>query len=75
MSAQTYSIFTAVTPSATAPNVYKALYIGGAGNVDVEQRGSGITASFKAVPVGTILPINTMKVLATTGATLIIGMN
>lgn len=75
MSAQTYSIFTDVTPSATAPNIYKALYIGGGGTVDVEQRGSGITASFSSVPAGTLLPINTMKVLATTNATNIVGLN
>jgi hypothetical protein len=75
MSAQTYSIFTAVTTSNDDPNQYKALYIGVGGTVDVEQRGSGVTASFASVPTGTILPVNTSKVLASTTATNIIGMN
>jgi len=75
MSAQSYSIFTAVTKSDTVANQYKALYVGGTGKVDIEQRGSGITASFAAVPVGTLLPVMTEKILASTTATLIIGLN
>jgi hypothetical protein len=75
MSAQSYSIFETVTKSDTVANQYKALYIGGTGKVDIEQRGSGITASFAAVPAGTLLPVMTEKVLASTGATLIIGLN
>lgn len=75
MSAQTYSIFTDVTKSDTVSNQFKALYIGGGGTVDIEQRSSGTTASFASVPTGTILPVNTSKVLASTTATNIVGMN
>ena len=76
MSAQSYSIFSAVTKSDTVANQFKALYIGGVGGtVDVEQRGSGITASFASVPTGTILPVMTEKILASTTATNIVGMN
>jgi len=77
MSAQTYTIFTAVTKSDSVPNQYKALYIGGlGGTVGVEERGSGRTVSFASVQAGTILPIMTEKVLSTgTNATNIIGLN
>ena len=77
MSAQSYSIFSAVTKSDTVANQFKALYIGGlGGTVDVEQRGgSGITASFASVPTGTIIPVMTEKILASTTATNIIGLN
>ncbi len=74
--AQSYSMFDEVTKSDTVANRYKALYIGGVGGtVDVEQRGSGITASFASVPTGTILPVRTEKILETTTATNIVGLN
>lgn len=49
------------------------LYIGGAGDVTVKGRG-GNAVTFKAVPAGTILPINVTAVMQTnTTATNITG--
>ncbi len=62
----------AITPSATASNAYSAIYVGGAGNVSVVTE-AGTTVTFTAPPVGTIIPIRTQKVLATTTATLLVG--
>ena len=62
----------AITTSATASNAYSAIYVGGTGNLSVVTEG-GTTVTFTAVPVGTIIPIRTSKVLATTTATLLVG--
>jgi hypothetical protein len=62
----------AITTSATASNAYSAIYIGGAGNLTVVTE-AGTTVTFTAPPVGTIIPIRTSKVLATTTATLLVG--
>lgn len=70
-----YHIAAAITPHDTNPNVYSAIYVGGAGNVAVVTK-NGDTVTFTAPPVGTILPVSTSKVLATgTTATLLIGLN
>jgi len=69
-----YSDAVAVTPSDTADNSYSGLYVGGTGDVAIKGT-SGNAVTFKAVPVGTILPIQTNKVMSTnTTATLIIGL-
>lgn len=62
----------AITPSATESNAFSGIYVGGAGNVSVVTE-SGTTVTFTAPPVGTIIPIRTSKVLATTTATLLVG--
>jgi hypothetical protein len=66
----------AVTPSDTDDlvAVSRALYIGGAGDVVVTMLGGG-DVTFKAVPVGTILPIRVSRVKAATGATYIISLS
>jgi hypothetical protein len=70
----TYSTAAAITPSDTAAQTYRAIYVGGAGNVAVQTTG-GNTVTFTAPPVGTILPIEVQKVMATnTTATLLIGL-
>ena len=61
-----------ITTSATASNAYSAIYVGGTGDVIVVTE-AGTTVTFKAVPVGTIIPIRTQKVLATSTATLMVG--
>jgi hypothetical protein len=66
----------AVTPSDetvfATPVRAKALYIGGTGNVAVTLV-DDTSVVFSAVPVGSILPVNVKKVLATgTTATLIL---
>jgi hypothetical protein len=64
----------AITPSDTAPNVTRGVYVGGAGNVTVVTL-AGSTVTFTAVPVGTVVPIQTKLVKATlTTATLLVGL-
>lgn len=68
----------AVVPSdATQLTGVRGLYIGGAGSVVVEMlnpESVAATVTFAAVPVGTILPIAVERVLAATGATLILAL-
>lgn len=56
----------AVTPSDNVdlPFLPLALYVGGAGDVTVVTK-AGDTVTFKAVPVGTILPVRPLRVKAT----------
>lgn len=64
----------AVTPHDTNPNVYSALWVGGAGAVKVTTK-DGSVLTFSAVPAGTILPVATSLVWSTgTAATLILGL-
>lgn len=70
----TYSSAKAITPSDTAGNTYRAIYVGGAGNVAVTTEGGDVT-TFTAPPVGSIIPVSTQKVMATgTTATLLVGL-
>lgn len=65
----------AITPSDTAQQTYKAIYVGGAGNLAVEME-SGDQVTFTAPPVGTLLPLRVRKVRSTgTTATLLIGLS
>ncbi|MCO8579933.1 hypothetical protein KGP87_26830 [Burkholderia multivorans] len=50
----TYSTAAAITPSDTAAQTYRAIYVGGAGNVAVKTTG-GNTVTFTAPPVGSII--------------------
>lgn len=70
----TYPTAAAITPSDTAPQTYRAIYVGGAGNVSVVTTG-GNTVTFTAPPVGSIIPVEVQFVRATlTTATLLIGL-
>lgn len=70
----TYSTAAAITPSDSASQTYRAIYVGGAGNVAVKTTG-GNTVTFTAPPVGSIIPVEVQQVLATgTTATLLIGL-
>lgn len=75
MSPGVYTNAAAVTPSDAAkvrPTV--GLYVGGAGDVAVVFV-SGDTATFSAVPAGTVLPVEVVQVKATgTTATLILAL-
>lgn len=62
-----------ITTSAGVPQLPKALYIGGAGDV-AAQFNDGTTVTFSAVPVGTILPIRPQRVMAATTASLIVAL-
>lgn len=70
----TYSTANAITTSDTAPQQYRAVYVGGTGDLTVTTEGNK-QVTFKAVPVGTIIPISTLFVNATnTTATLLVGL-
>jgi cytochrome oxidase Cu insertion factor (SCO1/SenC/PrrC family) len=63
----------AITKSDTENNAYSGIYVGGTGDVSVVTE-EGTTVTFKAVPVGVIIPIRTQKVRSTdTSATLMVG--
>lgn len=65
-----------VTKSDSTEVKFRALYIGGAGDVAVKMFGDSGAVTFKAVPVGTILPVAVKRVMSTnTDATLIIGLS
>lgn len=65
----------AITPSDTVDEAFSAIYVGGAGDVSVVMEAGGTAVTFKAPPVGTILPIRVKRVNATlTTATLLIGL-
>jgi len=63
-----------ITPDNSTVVEFKALYVGGAGDVTIVTA-AGNTALFEAVPAGTILPAQGTKVKSTgTTATKITGM-
>ena len=70
----------AVTPSDTAGFPPSVIYVGGAGNVAVmpaDQAGasSPVAVTFTAPPVGSVLPVMAIQVMATnTTATLLVRM-
>lgn len=70
-----YTGFFAITPSDTTALNLRGIYVGGAGDVALKSAG-GTVVTFKAPPVGTILPVelNGGQVMAATSATLLIGL-
>jgi len=75
--ASVYSIYRDAYPitkaDADLPSAVDAIYIGGAGDVVLTTEG-GHSVTIKAPPVGTILPIRTIRVADATTATLLIGL-
>ena len=64
----------AITPSDTTTYTsLRGVYVGGTGTVAVTMP-DGSTATFSAVPVGTILPGKFSKINAASTATLIVGL-
>lgn len=64
----------AITPSDSAFVNLVGLYVGGAGNVTVKCSAGGAAVTFTAPPVGTIIPLQIVQVMATdTTATLLVG--
>lgn len=66
----------AVTPDDNASLTgVRSLYIGGSGNIAVVTRGRTTAVTFTAVPAGTILPVQAVKVNSTnTTATAIVAL-
>lgn len=67
----------AITPSDTAalPNLPKAIYVGGAGNITLRSINGAADVVFNAVPVGAILPVRAQFIRATgTTATNLVGL-
>jgi hypothetical protein len=65
-----------VTPSDVTVVNFRALYVGGAGDLVVVMRGdaSNTPVTFPSVPAGAILPIAVKQVRAATGASSIVGL-
>lgn len=61
------------TADADLPSRVDAIYVGGAGNVTLTTEG-GHVLLFTAPPVGTIIPVSTIRVATATTATLLIGL-
>lgn len=65
----------AVTPNDSTVVEFRALYVGGFGDVVVKMVGDSVAVTFSSVPAGTILPIAVQRVMAATTATNIVGLN
>lgn len=65
----------AVTPGDDTVVLFRALYVGGAGDVVVKMVGDSVAVTFTGVPAGTILPIAVQRVMAATTATSIVGLS
>lgn len=64
----------AIVADATVNPEYRALYIGGAGNLKVTMKDGG-DVTFSGLIAGTLLPVSVTKVFdAGTTATLVIGL-
>ena len=65
----------AVTPSDSTVLSFKALWVGGAGDVSIDFTEGGTAVVFTGVPAGTMLPISGTRVNAATTATSITWIN
>lgn len=69
-----YSTANAITTSDTAPQQYRGVYVGVTGDVTITTQGNK-QVTFKAVPAGVIIPVETLLVNATgTTATSLVGL-
>lgn len=73
----TYSTAADITKSDTTILNCRAIYVGGAGDVTVKPQSGATAVTFKAPPVGTILPvqIDGGMVMAATTATLLVALS
>jgi hypothetical protein len=66
------SITTSNTTTYSPP--LRAIYVGGAGNITLDTPGGQTNIVFTAVPVGSILWVQAVKVKTATTATLLVGL-
>lgn len=59
--------------AAIAGGPIRSLYVGGTGDVVIQDM-TGANITFKAVPVGTLLPVVCQQVRAATTATFLVGL-
>lgn len=65
-----------VTKSDTTVLEFKAIYVGGAGDVAIQHTLGGTAVTYPSVPAGTILPVQGVRVMSTnTTATSMVWMN
>lgn len=72
-----YDTYVALTPNDTVDlaNVTRALYVGGAGNISVDDLSGNTAVVFTGVPAGTVLSIRVKRLRLTgTTATNIVGL-
>jgi len=64
-----------ITPSDSASNVFRAIYVGGTGNLAVQFAEDSAPVTLQGIAGGIIHPISTVKVLNTgTTATNLVGL-
>jgi hypothetical protein len=76
MSTQSAPSAFAITPNSSADLAQRvrAVYVGGAGNIEAVFTPGTPAVVFTAVPAGTVLPICPTRINAATTATLLVGM-
>lgn len=66
----------AVTKSDTTPMQFKAIYIGGTGNLAIKRNQDDASAvTFSTVPAGTVLYVQGVRVMAATTCTNMVWMD
>ena len=65
----------AVTPSDSTELAFKRLYVGGAGNVVIRHGLNEAAVTYPAVPVGTFIDVEGVRVMVATTATNIVWMD
>lgn len=65
----------AVTPNDNTELNFKRLYVGGTGNVVIKHGLNEAAVTYSAVPAGTFIDVEGVRVMAATTATLIVWMD
>mgnify|MGYP003601488297 FL=1 len=66
----------AVTKSDATPMQFKAIYVGGTGNLAIKRNQDDVSAvTFSTVPAGTVLYVQVVRVMAATTCTNMVWMD
>ena len=66
----------AVTKSDSTPMQFKAIYVGGTGNLEIKRNQADASAvTFSTVPAGTVLYVQGVRVMAATTCTNMVWMD